>query len=1078
MSLRKIYLPALLLAAPCVCGAQVWTVRVEEPTGLDRRTGEVVRVPLAKLGGNRGGFTVLDGKGRESPWQVSGEDLLFQVSVVPGELPLYRVSCCLGGTPKFANQIHYRKIGMRRIEFGNSRFRMVVDTGVPAIVEAYSLTAGPERAVNLVETSPEDPRALKDDIHLAERKPWPPVPGVQGENTGWSTLGGTGTVTSVEVVSVGPLEGRIRLARAGETQEFEWMANSPGVRWKAAKGFRFAAISAAPFLPFDRYLDTPETVAWPDVSSTTEPDGHDIGPRPYRKLPAGHAVYYQLAANYGALGIVALDPDLEFTGIGSRKFVAEKPQGEAEIGITFPRWDGFRTLLEARRENRVMRQPLLARVDAPAEGPAPEPLVRAALEPEYTVAPNAPEATPFREESMTLDGDWELAWCEKGCDLPAGGWRTVKVPGTVHVEWLGAAKSMTREAEWISYKEWWYRRKFQVPQRYAGKRLRLAFEATDYYADTWIDGRFIGRHEGYIDPYEYDVTDAVKAGTEHEIRVRVWTPVSYYWRHRPYTVKGSYGAVDQKPDDITALGITRPVKLIASAPGILRDVAIDTRLGEGDSAEVEVELEADGAEEGYRWELTLEPRNFASPAGRYRAEGRAGRGRARFVIPVRHPQLWWTWDHGKPNLYTLEVRLLGPGGRAVDGRSIAVGIREIEKIGWRFYLNRRRMFIRGTNYYYNLFLSEMNRERYARDLKLMLGMNVNMIRLHCHYSNPEFYDLADEQGVLIWQDYLEAWYPEDTAFSVRAAKLYDHHVRYVRNHPSVALWATSDEESLENYRDLTKHLAARPAFLDPQRRPVVRSTGRYGDAHVYYGWYGGSVWQYTKMTEDFVSELGATSLPNYETLIQFLPDAWPIRDHQEEWIWRKLQIPEAMRAWGEPGNLTLKEYIPRTQAYVARLFQIALERSRRRKSEGAGGILHFHAIDIWPSLTMAAIDIDRVPTKTYYVVRHSFEPVLASIEYDRDKWRTGETVRCGLWAINDGWEAIPGARIDWRIVNGNGAAQRSGTLAAAMEADSSRQVGAVEWIAGAPGAYELRAAVVDSAGKTISENLFEFEVIP
>ena len=55
------------------------------------------------------------------------------------------------------------------------------------------------------------------------------------------------------------------------------------------------------------------------------------------------------------------------------------------------------------------------------------------------------------------------------------------------------------------------------------------------------------------------------------------------------------------------------------------------------------------------------------------------------------------------------------------GRSMAVGIREIEKIGWNFYLNRKRMFIRGTNYYYNLFLSEMNREKYARDLKLMLA---------------------------------------------------------------------------------------------------------------------------------------------------------------------------------------------------------------------------------------------------------------------------------------------------------------------------------------------------------------------
>ena len=140
----------------------------------------------------------------------------------------------------------------------------------------------------------------------------------------------------------------------------------------------------------------------------------------------------------------------------------------------------------------------------------------------------------------------------------------------------------------------------------------------------------------------------------------------------------------------------------------------------------------------------------------------------------------------------------------------------------------------------------------------------------------------------------------------------------------------------------------------PQHRPVVRSTGRYGDSHVYYGWYGGSIWQYTKMDEPFVSELGATALPNYESLVRFLPDHWPIRGHERDWVFHKLQIPEAMRAWGDPGNLTLKEYIPRTQAYVARLFQIALERARRQKPR-TGGILHFHAIDIWPSVTMAAM---------------------------------------------------------------------------------------------------------------------------
>src|SRR5262249_23358490 len=158
------------------------------------------------------------------------------------------------------------------------------------------------------------------------------------------------------------------------------------------------------------------------------------------------------------------------------------------------------------------------------------------------------------------------------------------------------------------------------------------------------------------------------------------------------------------------------------------------------------DLETESAASGYRWEVTLSPRNFASPE-RYQAVAPATGVSTHVSMPVPNPHLWWTRDHGAPNLYTLDVRLLDEAGRATDARTLAIGIREIEKIGWDFYLNRRKMFIRGTNYYYNLFLSEMNRATYEHDLDLMLGMNVNLIRLHCHFSNREFYDLADEKGV-------------------------------------------------------------------------------------------------------------------------------------------------------------------------------------------------------------------------------------------------------------------------------------------------------------------------------------------
>lgn len=1062
---------AVLIAVIGVCaasGAQ-WRVRIEEPTGLYRRTAEVAALRLEKFAPHREGFTVLDPQGREVPHQVAAGELLFPVSVMPGELPEYTVQCCRAGGGAFRNPIVARRVSLRRVEFGNEMFRAVVDTGAGAIVEVYSLRAAEHQRLNLVELTPEDRKSLEGDIHEdtpeAARVIPPPVPGVEGPNTGWASLGGSGAFAEVEIVESGPLRGRIRLRRAGETWEIVWNAASGAFRWKAEKGFRFASVSAAPYLPFDRCVDGSE-YRWPTGPGGGEPPFSRVAPREWRKLPGGHMVYWQRAEDYGALGIVALDRDLEWSGACSRRFIAEKSAGTAEIGVTFPQWKGGETVLEARREFRVMTQPVLAGVE-PLEAPramsAPAPREPAAEAREAA-------ATPFEPPAASLDGEWELAWAEKGEGPPKGGWRKVRVPGTVHVQWLPEGQIYTRAAEWISGKEWWYRRQFEAPKAFSGKRIFLQFEATDYYADVYLNGRRLARHEGYIDPWEAEIPPGALRQGANELLVRVWTPVHYYWKHRPYTVKGAYGAVDQKPDDITALGITRPVRLRAYEGARIADVAVDTRL-DGDGAVVEALMDAEGETEGLEWELTLRPANF---------EGRPLQVRSpftrRLAIPVRDARLWWTRDTGLPNLYWLEVRLLGPEGRILDGRTLRIGIREIEKIGWNFYLNRRKLFIRGTNYYYHLYLSEMDRRKYERDMELMLGMNVNMIRLHCHFTNPEFYDLADERGVLLWQDFLEAWYPHDRGFSQRAAKLYDNHIRYVRNRPSVALWAASDEEDFENYRDLTKHLAARPFFLDPQRRPVVRSTGRFGDSHVYYGWYGGSIWQYARLEEEFVSELGATALPNYETLRTFMEGKWPFTKYREEWEWRRLQVPEALRAWGDPEGSSMEEFIPRTQAYVARLFQLAIERMRRRKAEGAGGILHFHAIDIWPSVTMAAIDFERRPTKVYDTVRRSFAPVGALFEYDRDRWRAGTVVRCAVWAVNDLWREQPGLELRWRIEGAGDAVAARGVFRVSLEADSVKPAGVVEWRAAAPGPYRLVVETAGADGRRISENIFEFEV--
>ena len=347
--------------------ADTWTVRIEEPTGLYPRTNEVVAVPYESIGGKRSAWLITDKAGKQLPWQSTEKALLLPVTVVPGELPEYQIRARTGET-NFANPILLRTIGMNRVELGNPFFRILIDKQAVAVVEAYNLSADRYHTLNLVETTPEDPAALKDDIHAADAMGFKPVPGVPEGNIGWSSFGGSGPITKVQFLETGPLRGRVVLERTNETWELTWTAESRALIWRAVKGFRFTAISASPYLPFDRCVGGSE-YEWPNGPDDPEPPDHDIGPRNWAKLPGGHVVYYRNTENYGALGIVALDTNLTWTGIGSRRFVTESTDSGTQsslltkIAITFPTWRGSNTVLQARREYRVLVQPLLVTVE-------------------------------------------------------------------------------------------------------------------------------------------------------------------------------------------------------------------------------------------------------------------------------------------------------------------------------------------------------------------------------------------------------------------------------------------------------------------------------------------------------------------------------------------------------------------------------------------------------------------------------------------------------------------------------------------------------------------------------------------
>ena len=137
-----------------------------------------------------------------------------------------------------------------------------------------------------------------------------------------------------------------------------------------------------------------------------------------------------------------------------------------------------------------------------------------------------------------------------------------------------------------------------------------------------------------------------------------------------------------------------------------------------------------------------------------------GLSHVRSEIVVHEPRLWWSWDYGKPNLYELDAHLTRDGASDGDRARASGSARSLR--GRRtgcFHLNGQRIYPRTADELHldSVRLSQADRDFYARDLRLLLDAQLNSVRVHAHLERPEFYDLADELGIMVWQDFPLQW---------------------------------------------------------------------------------------------------------------------------------------------------------------------------------------------------------------------------------------------------------------------------------------------------------------------------------
>ncbi len=734
---------------------------------------------------------------------------------------------------------------------------------------------------------------------------------------------------------------------------------------------------------------------------------------------------------------------------------------------------------------------------------------------------------------MDLGGDWR--YCldpdnvgEKrgffASDHDRSQWKKMKVPNNWYLTEVGDYDGVV-----------WFQREFEVPAEMAERSITLRFRAVDYIARVWLNGAYLGSHEGYFNPFEFDVTRSLKSG-KNSLVVRVDSPrdpTEYVLVEdaqnlssplsRPYkkhqaraltVVKGHLIDAMHRPGAMTSFrqdgntgGIWQTVELIGRGPLQIAYDKIWCKIVERDfvpdgSALVTVDMEIDNrsgavvtAEAGLR--ITPETFNEDQRLERIRTvELQPGLNTFKLVLTIPKARLWWTWDHGRPDLYRADL-WIGRGGRVDDAKSELFGVKEVrhdDRTG-QWTLNGRRIFLRGMRYYSSMYMSEITAERIRRDLDEMLDMKINSIRIGSHVELDDFYQICDRMGFLVWQVFpLHYCYSDSDELIERACLMMRDMVRMLHNHACIGMWSVFKEPQIyalpdmpNNYGRLCQALYETGKTVDPIRW-MHKGDYQEGVQNLMTGCcQPGDLDMKRIRIEPNIVEFGSHALPPLESLKKIIPekDLWPPNwDVWEYWcFFYNLQVNYTKL---DLSVGSLEQLIEQSQRIEAKTIKEQIEFLRQRKYAPVSSMYLYYWSDPAPTIGSGLIDHFGRKLPAYESMKSVYTPVLVSLEWNKDPyvigyekfWKPADLFVGKVWVNNDHDHDLP-AQLSWQLAaEGAGKPILANELDLLLPADSAKVVDTVTWPIprSAKGRHRVSMSVVDKKGQVLSRNSFEFTV--
>jgi len=638
---------------------------------------------------------------------------------------------------------------------------------------------------------------------------------------------------------------------------------------------------------------------------------------------------------------------------------------------------------------------------------------------------------------VDLGGDWWLKRAGEEGSVPA------RVPGCVHTDLLAAGKiedpfyrdNEDRE-QWISEADWVYGRTFEVPaEMLRHDRVLLRCEGLDTLATVTLNGRRVGQGENMFRLWEMNVKDSLRAGA-NSLEVSFSSPVQYVAKRQsqrelpdwsgPKEPKGR-GWLRKEPCNfgwdwgpvLVTSGIWRPISLVGFSRGRLGEVEVRQKHADG-KVDLSVTASAEVVKEA---ELTASV--TVSLAGETAAEGRApvSDGVARLKLSIAEPRLWWPNGMGEQPLYEVKIVLAGPEGEVLDRAAKRVGLRRLrldrhpDEWGesFQFVANGVPFFAKGANWIpADQFATRVTRERYEDLLRSAAGANMNMLRVWGGgiYEDEVFYELCDELGLCVWQDFMFACstYPtfdDDFMRTVRAEA--EDSIRRLRHHPCMALWCGNNEleqglvgdewdDGKMSWKDYSilfdKLLPQVVKALDPDRdywpgsphsplgERADSNNPTCGDAHLWSVWHGREPFEWYRTCEHrFNSEFGFQSFPEPRTVYGFTEvedrnvTSYVMEHHQRSGPGNALIMHYLLDWFRLPSSLDMTLWL--SQILQGMAMKYAVEHWRRAMPRGMG-TLYWQLNDTWPGASWSSIDYHGRWKALHYMAKRFYAPLLVS----------------------------------------------------------------------------------------------------